>query len=162
VASGSIETLKSGFRARVYAGKDPITHKQTYLRGEVRRSRADAEADKERLLALADSGVTVELKRTVGTLLDRWMETVDHELSTAETSAGYIRRTIKPALGDMPIRKLQHRVDILDKLYTHLRRCNQLCTGPMPGLRRRLLQRHPCCRGGGLLLRLRDDRRRPG
>jgi hypothetical protein len=64
----------------------------------------------------------------VSTLLDRWMETVDHELSTAETSAGYIRRTIKPALGDMPIRNLQHRVDILDKLYAHLRRCNQLCT----------------------------------
>ncbi|MCF7552159.1 tyrosine-type recombinase/integrase [Pseudonocardia sp. WMMC193] len=133
MASGSIETLRSGFRARVYAGKDPITHKQTYLRGEVRRSRADAEADKERLLALADTGEKVELKRTVGTLLDRWMETVEHELSTAETSAGYIRRTIKPALGDMPIRKLQHRVDILDKLYAHLRRCNELCTGPAPG-----------------------------
>ncbi|GAA4559397.1 hypothetical protein GCM10023175_67300 [Pseudonocardia xishanensis] len=85
MASGSIETLRSGFRARVYA-EDPITHKQTYLRGGVRRSRADAEADKERLLALADTGEKVELKRTVGTLLDRWMETVDHELSTAETS----------------------------------------------------------------------------
>ena len=133
MASGSIETLRSGFRARVYAGKDPITHKQTYLRGEVRRSRADAEADKERLLALADTGEMVELKRTVAALLDRWMETVDHELSTAETSAGYIRRTIKPALGEMPIRKLQHRVDILDKLYSHLRRCNQLCTGPTAG-----------------------------
>jgi integrase len=104
-----------------------------YLRGENRRTRAEAEADIERLLALADTGEKVELKRTVGSLLDRWMETVDHELSTAETSAGYIRRTIKPALGDMPIRKLQHRVDILDKLYSHLRRCNQLCTGPTPG-----------------------------
>jgi hypothetical protein len=55
----------------VYAGKDPITQKQTYLRGEVRRSRADAEADKERLLALADTGERVELKRTVVALLDR-------------------------------------------------------------------------------------------
>jgi integrase len=27
----------------------------------------------------------------------------------------------------MPLRKLQHRVDILDRLYTHLRRCNRLC-----------------------------------
>jgi integrase len=62
-------------------------------------------------------------------LLDRWMEVVDHELSTAETTAGYVRRTIKPALGDMPLRKLQHRVDVLDRLYTHLRRCNQLCDG---------------------------------
>ena len=32
----------------------------------------------------------------------------------------------------MPLRKLQHRVDILDRLYTHLRRCNRLCDG-QPG-----------------------------
>ena len=32
----------------------------------------------------------------------------------------------------MPLRKLQHRVDILDRLYTHLRRCNQLCDGRRP------------------------------
>lgn len=133
MARGSVETRRSGFRARVYAGKDPVTHQQTYLRGENRRTRAEAEADIERLLALADTGEKLDLKRTVATLLDRWMETVDHELSTAETSAGYIRRTIKPALGDMPIRKLQHRVDILDKLYIHLRRCNQLCKSPSPG-----------------------------
>jgi hypothetical protein len=44
MARGSIETLRTGFRARVYAGKDPITGKQTYLRGETRRYRRDAEA----------------------------------------------------------------------------------------------------------------------
>ena len=60
-------------------------------------------------------------------LLDRWTEVVDHELSTASTTAGYVRRTIRPALSDMPLRKLQHRVDILDRLYTHLRRCNRPC-----------------------------------
>jgi len=43
------------------------------------------------------------------------IEVVDHELSTAETTAGYIRRTLRPALGDMPLRKLQHRVDVLDR-----------------------------------------------
>jgi integrase len=96
VARGSIETLRTGFRARVYVGKDPITGKQTYHRGETRRNRRDAEADRR-----------PDLHTTVGTLLDRWMEIVDHELSTAETTAGYVRRTIKPALGDMPLRKLQ-------------------------------------------------------
>lgn len=53
----------------------------------------------------------------------------DHELTTRETNEGYIRRTLKPALGDMQLRKLQHRVDILDRLYTHLRRCGALCDG---------------------------------
>lgn len=126
---GSIETLRTGFRARVYAGKDPITGKQTYLRGETRRDRRDAEADAERLLAGVEADRRPDQHATVGVLLDRWMEVVDHELSTAETTAGYVRRTLKPALGDMPLRKLQHRVDILDRLYTHLRRCNKLCDG---------------------------------
>jgi len=111
----------------VYAGKDPITGKQTYLRGETRRHRRDAEADAERLVAAVEAERHPDQHATVGHLLDRWAEVVDHELSTATTTAGYIRRTLRPALGDMPLRKLQHRVDILDRLYTHLRRCNQLC-----------------------------------
>src|SRR5689334_3701399 len=52
---GSIETLRTGFRARVYAGKDPITGKQTYLCGETRRHRRDAEADAERLVAAVEA-----------------------------------------------------------------------------------------------------------
>jgi integrase len=126
---GSIETLTTGFRARVYAGKDPITGKQTYLRGETRRNRRDAEADAERLLANVEGGRRPDQHATLSVLLDRWMEVVDHELTTRETNEGYIRRTLKPALGDMPLRKLQHRVDILDRLYTHLRRCGALCDG---------------------------------
>ncbi|HTK63775.1 MAG TPA: tyrosine-type recombinase/integrase [Pseudonocardia sp.] len=126
---GSIETLRTGFRARVYAGKDPITGKQLYVRGETRRDRREAEADAERLVADVEADRRPDQHATVSMLLDRWVEVVDHELSTADTTAGYIRRTIKPALGDMPLRKLQHRVDVLDRLYTHLRRCNQLCDG---------------------------------
>ncbi len=129
MSRGSIETLRTGFRARVYAGKDPITGKQTYLRGETRRHRRDAETDAERLVANVEAERRPDQHATVAHLLDRWTEVVDHELSTAETTAGYVRRTLKPALGDLTVRKLQHRVDILDRLYTHLRRCNQLCDG---------------------------------
>jgi integrase len=129
MARGSIETLRTGFRARVYTGKDPITGKQTYLRGETRRYQRDAEADAERLVARVEADQRPDQNATVGVLLDRWMEIVDHELSTAETTAGYVRRTLRPALGDMTLRKLQHRVGILDRLYSHLRRCNQLCDG---------------------------------
>src|SRR4051794_8429403 len=113
---GSIETLRTGFRARVYAGKDPITGKQTYLPGETRGHRRDAETDAERLLAYVEADRHPDRHATVALLLDRWMEVVDHELSTAEATAGYIRRTLKPAIGDMPLRKLQHRVDIIDRL----------------------------------------------
>ena len=127
VAQGSIEPLRTGFRARVFAGRDPITGRKKYLRGETRRDRRDAEADRDRLLAQLEADQHPDHHATVGVLLDRWMEVVDHELSTVSTTAGYVRRTLKPALGDMPLRKLQHRVDILDRFYTHLRRCNRLC-----------------------------------
>ena len=111
----------------MFAGRDPITGRKKYLRGETRRVRRDAEADRDRLLAQVEADQHPDEHATLGVLLDRWMEVVDHELSTVSTTAGYVRRTIKPALGDMPLRKLQQRVDILDRLYTHLRRCNRLC-----------------------------------
>jgi integrase len=129
MARGSIEKLKTGFRARVYAGIDPITKKQTYLRGETRKFERDAQRDIERLLAQADADQVPDQSATLSVLLDRWLEVVAHELSTREATDGYIRRTLKPALGDMPLRKLQHRVDIIDRLYTHLRRCSILCDG---------------------------------
>jgi hypothetical protein len=114
MGKGSIESLATGFRARVYAGKDPITRRQTYLCGETRRTRDQAEADCRRLLAYADAATLPDQRATVSLLLTRWMEVVDHEVSTAETTAGYVRRTLEPALGDITLRKLQHRVDIID------------------------------------------------
>src|SRR5690242_19916311 len=62
---GSIETLRTGFRARVYAGKDPITGKQTYLCGETRRHRRDAEADAERLVAAVEAERAPRAAQTV-------------------------------------------------------------------------------------------------
>ena len=49
-------------------------------------------------------------------------------MSTRQTNEGFIRRTIKPALGHMKVRKV--RGPILDKLYAELKRCGDLaCTG---------------------------------
>jgi|SRR5882757_10839575 len=75
--------------------------KQTYLGGETRRYRRDAEADAERLVARVEADQRPDQNATVGVLLDRWTEIIDHELSTAGTTAGYVRRTLRPALGDM-------------------------------------------------------------
>jgi hypothetical protein len=102
VAQGSIEPLRTGFRARVFAGRDPITGRKKYLRGETRRVRRDAEADRDRLLAQVEADQHPDQHATIGVLLDRWTEVVDHELSTASTTAGYVRRTLNPALGDVP------------------------------------------------------------
>lgn len=43
----------------------------------------------------------------------------------------------------MPLRKLQYRVDMLDRLYTHLRRCSSLCDGK-PFTERKVTAVHDC------------------
>ena len=50
------------------------------------------------------------------------------DVSTRQTNEGFIRRTIKPALGHLEVRKV--RGPVLDQLYTRLKRCSDLsCTG---------------------------------
>ena len=61
-------------------------------------------------------------------LLDEYAAVAGWDVSTRQTNQGFIRRTIKPALGHMQVRKV--RGPILDKLYTRLKRCGDLsCTG---------------------------------
>jgi integrase len=129
MASGHVERLKSGrYRVAVYAGKDPITGRKVYLK-ETHATEDEAIKARDRLLVQVEAGSHPDRAATVAVLMERWMEVVDHELSTAETTAGYVRRTINPALGEWTLRKLQHRVDLLDRLYKHLGRCNVLCDG---------------------------------
>jgi DNA-binding transcriptional regulator YhcF (GntR family) len=45
-------------------------------------------------------------------------------VSTRQTNEGFIRRTIKPALGHLQVREV--RGPILDKLYAELKRCGDL------------------------------------
>jgi integrase len=129
VAKGWIERLPSGrFRANVDAGRDPITGKRVVLR-ETTDTEAAAERARSRLQEQVEAGRIPDQAATVSHLLDQWMALADLELTTQETNEGYIRRTLKPALGHLPLRKLQHRVDIIDRLYSHLRRCGVLCDG---------------------------------
>jgi integrase len=128
MAKGHIERLPGGsYRVSVYAGKDPITHRKRYLK-ETHPTEAAAMVARERMLAQVEGDqVPDSLRRTLSVLLARWMEVADHELTTRETTEGYIRRTLEPTLGDMPLRKLQYRVDLIDRLYAHLARCSKAC-----------------------------------
>jgi hypothetical protein len=49
MATGHVEQLKRGFRAVVYAGKDPITGRKTYIK-ETHPTREAAEGAKLRLI----------------------------------------------------------------------------------------------------------------
>ncbi|WP_181871514.1 tyrosine-type recombinase/integrase [Sphaerisporangium album] len=124
-AKGHIESLPSGsFRVKVYAGLDPTT-------GKERRYRKTVKTEVEALETLAKLLRDVEAERepqeaaTLDYVLTRYLEVADLEVSTREAHEGYIRRTIRPVLGDVRIGKL--RADMLDSLYTHLKRCSRLC-----------------------------------
>ena len=128
VAKGHVEQLPSGsWRARVYAGVDPITQREIRLRATA-KTEQQAYIELGRLLKQASEGRTPESGATMAKLLDEYAAIAPWDVSTRQTNEGFIRRTIKPALGHLQVRKV--RGPILDKLYAELKRCGDLsCTG---------------------------------
>jgi hypothetical protein len=126
--SGYIQQLPSGaFREIVYAGKDPLTVREIRFRKTCKTDR-DAQIELGKLLALAEAGRQPDSDVTVTQLLDQYVRTAGWDLSTRESNLGYIRRTIKPALGSMQVRKV--RGPLLDTFYARLMRCGNLaCIG---------------------------------
>jgi Bacterial regulatory proteins, gntR family len=128
VAKGYIEQLPSGsFRVSVYVGTDPITRRQIRLKATA-KTEQQAHIELGRLLKEASEGRTPESDATVGKLVDEYAAIAEWDVSTRQTNEGFIRRTIKPALGHLEVRKV--RGPILDQLYARLKRCGDLaCTG---------------------------------
>ena len=135
VARGCVEQLPSGsWRARVYAGIDPITEREIRLKATANTDQ-QAHIELGRLPKEASEGRTPESDATVAKLLDEYAAIAPWDVSTRQTNEGFIRRTLKPALGPMKVRKV--RGPVLDKLYAELKRCGDLaCTGrPFTGHR---------------------------
>jgi len=125
---GHIEQLPSGsFRVSVCGGIDPLTRQEIRLRSTV-KDELQAQIELGRLLKEASEGRTPETGATVARLMDEYAPIAEWDVSTRQTNEGFIRRTIKPALGHLKVRKV--RGPILDQLYTRLKRCGDLsCTG---------------------------------
>src|SRR6202012_2988026 len=114
-------------RARVYAGVAPITQREISLKGTAKTGQ-QADIELGRLLKQASEGRTPESGATMTKLLDEYAAIAPWDVSTRQTNEGFIRRTIKPALGHLEVLKV--RGPILDKLYAELKRCGDLsCTG---------------------------------
>ena len=129
VAKGHIERLPSGsFRVHVYAGTDPVTGKPRRLKRTV-RTEARAAQELAKLLKAVEAGRAPDDSATLGLTLDRYLEVADLGISTRVTHESYIRRIIRPVLGDVRLRNLGP--DSLDALYAHLKRCSRLC-GRLP------------------------------
>jgi hypothetical protein len=96
---GHIERLPSGsFRVKVYAGVDPLTGRELRFRRTV-KTQSEAQIVLGELLRDNASGKRPESSVTVAELLDQYLGVAELESSTRDTYAGYIRRTILPALG---------------------------------------------------------------
>jgi hypothetical protein len=126
--SGHVEQLPSGsWRAKVYAGKDPLTGRELRFR-KTRKTEVEAQIELGRLLELARAGRNPDSGVTVAELLDAYVPVAGWDVSTEETNLGYVRRTIKPALGAKEVRKV--RGPLLDNLYARLQKCGELaCAG---------------------------------
>ncbi|APU22928.1 site-specific recombinase XerD [Actinoalloteichus sp. GBA129-24] len=144
-ARGRIETRGDTLRVVVYAGLDPVTGRRTYLREKI--DGTDKAAHRRAQKALTQLAAEVDRARTPTTAvsfahtLDEWMRTADLEQSTRDGYQGYIDRTIKPALGDVAVNKLNARN--LETLYSELRRCRKRCDGS-PSIDHRRKAEHDC------------------
>ncbi|SDZ32551.1 Phage integrase, N-terminal SAM-like domain [Amycolatopsis xylanica] len=144
---GNIEERGGALRVRLYAGIDPVTSKQVYLRATI-----DGTGDKSWRTAedkLAEFRTQVLKQRSAGSsvtlsyALDEWLRVSELEESTRNSYEGYIARTIVPALGHRPVKKIDARM--LESLYTELRRCRVRCDGkPFIEKHKSAVEDHDC------------------
>lgn len=126
---GSVRKRGGSLQVRVYAGTDPVTSRDSYLtetvKGTDRAAQREAQKVLTRLQARVDEQHAANSSVTLAYAIDEWLRTTDIEASTRHGYEGYIHRTIKPALGHVPLRKLTTRA--LETFYAQLRRCRARC-----------------------------------
>ena len=87
---------------------DPLTGRDHYLT-ESTPDEAQAQKILTRLLSTVDEQRNPRTEATLGAALEAWLRTHEAEATTLEGYRGY-RRTIEPALADVPIAKITPQV----------------------------------------------------
>lgn len=109
--TGSVYRRGNVWWVQIEVGQDPATgRRQRHYKGGF-RTRREAEAYKAQVLAELQRGTFVEpAKMTVGEFLERWLRDyaeVSVRPSTLESYRALVRRHLIPALGKIPLAKLQ-------------------------------------------------------
>ncbi len=124
---GHIERLPSGsFRAKVFAGIDPLTRKRRYL-VETAPDERGAERALTKLLGQVDEDRHPKTAITVRQAIEQWLDVAELEDTTRERYDDLIRLYVLPTLGDTLASKLD--AELLERFYVRLHRCRELCTG---------------------------------
>jgi integrase len=142
---GNIQALPSGsLRVKVYAGIDPVSGKELYIREIVPAgptAAKDAEKIRTRLLAEVDQQRNSRTRATVNQLLDRYFELLRLEPTTRESYESLARTHVRPLLGEVSLGKITG--EILDSFYKQLRACRGRCRGHKY-VEHRTAQDHEC------------------
>jgi integrase len=108
--TGHIRERSSGsFEIRYEIGTNPATGRRRTATATVRGTRKDAERELRRLLRAVDTGEHVSPNRlTVERWLSTWLGAVRDEVApnTSERYGGIVRNFLIPALGNLPLAKL--------------------------------------------------------
>jgi hypothetical protein len=99
----------------VDVGRDPVTNRRIRTSSRFHGGKREAVRELGRKVAQAERGETV---MTFGFLLDAWLEQADLSPTTRREYGRLIERRIRPALGAVPLRKLNARH--LDEFYRAL------------------------------------------
>lgn len=83
MATGHVERLKSGYRAKVYAASTRSRRSRSTSTVRFARPKRKPSRNSAQLLKQAKAKRSPDRSATVVHLLDKWMEIADHELSTA-------------------------------------------------------------------------------
>jgi integrase len=140
---GTIREREGTFQVRVYLGVDPVTGERVDLTGTAPTER-EAEKLLTRFLAEKDARRAARSRITFSDACDRWLENLDVEVKTKHEYAGYVRRTLRPVFGSMPVARLDALA--IESLYAQLRRCRRLCRPGEQAIDHRTDRDHPCDR----------------
>src|SRR5262245_32188695 len=107
--AGSIERRGGSFRVRVYAGIDPLTGKDFYLKDSTTDER-EAERIRARFLTEVAERRHARTNATLGYAVDEWLKVQELEGTTLEGYRIYAARYVKPGLGSTPLPQLTARM----------------------------------------------------
>src|SRR6266702_4828959 len=123
-AKGSIRQRGDTFQVRVYAGVDPVTGRPNYLT-ETDEDEKQAQRILRKLASEVDDQRHARTKATLGDAVDAWLRVHEVEQNTRKGYETHARLYIKPALGDVPVGKIN--AQLLEQFYAQLRKCRIRC-----------------------------------
>jgi integrase len=137
------------WQVRVYAGLDPLTRKPRYEYDRAPTKKLAEQAEARLITEVAEGRRKGANARTVADLLDRWLpwhlQVNERSLGTGANYRHYIERKIKPALGPLPVRRLDP--ETLDTFYGQLLARGgtaRVCVGTDPRTGKKCYATRPC------------------